>query len=125
MTPEEEKKAARKKRRGRGENFSLWLSPEQKISLLDRTRVSGAPSPSAFIKHRVFGSDFSPSYRGPVVKADPALVRQLSWIGNNVNQIARACNRSRQLSPEQAVSIYASLALIAEELELLSKMARQ
>jgi len=124
MTPEE-RRAARKKRRGRGKNFSLWLSPDQEKELLSRAEASGAPSPSAFIKHRVFGSDFSPSYRGPVVKADPALVRQLSWIGNNVNQIARVCNRSRQLLPEQAVSIYASLALVAEELELLSEMARQ
>jgi len=124
MTPEE-RRAARKKRRGRGKNFSLWLSPDQERELLSRTRSSGAPSPSAFIKHRVFGNDFSPSYRGSFVKADPALVRQLSWIGNNVNQIARVCNQSRQLSPEQTVSIYASLALIAEELEKLSKMARQ
>jgi len=123
MTPEE-RQAAREKRRGKGKNFSLWLSPDQEITLLSRARKSGAPNPSAYIKHQVFDTKFVPSYRGPVVKADPALVRQISWIGNNINQIARACNRSQELSPEQAARIYASLSLIAEELEALSEAAQ-
>ncbi|OIP99441.1 MAG: hypothetical protein AUK35_07225 [Zetaproteobacteria bacterium CG2_30_46_52] len=124
MTPEEQQ-AARKKRRGTGENFSLWLNPDQKNELHSRVDASGAPSPSAYIKRRVFGTEFTPTCRRPIAKADPALIRHLSWIGNNVNQIARVCNHSRELSPEQAASIYASLALIAEELEALSETAKQ
>jgi len=125
MTPEEVKRAARKKRHGKNKNFTLSLNQKEQEELCTRTAASGALTRSTYIKHRIFGTDFSPSYRSPVVKADPALIRQLSWIGNNVNQIARVCNRSRQLSPEQAASIYAYLALIAEELENLSEITRQ
>lgn len=119
----EEKRAARKKRRGAGKKFCIWLSPAQKRELLTRTAASGAPNPSAYIKHLIFDTAFMPISRRPVAKADPALVRHLSWIGNNVNQIARVCNISRNLSPQEAASIYALLALVAEELEALSSAA--
>ena len=125
MTPEEEKRAAQKKRRGKGKNFSLWLNPEEEKTLLSRARKSSAPNPSAFIKSCVFDTEFEPIRTRRIKQADPALIRQLSWIGNNINQIARACNQSRGLSSEQAASIYASLALIAEELEALSQEAQQ
>jgi len=125
MTPEETKRAASRKRHGKNKNFSLSLNQDEQDLLRTRTASSGALTRSAYIKHKSFDTEFTPSYRGHVVKADPALVRQLSWIGNNVNQIARACNRSQELSSEQAASIYASLSLIAEELEALSEAARQ
>jgi len=125
MTPEEIKREAHKKRHGKNINFTLSLNQKEQEKLRARTAAAGAPTRSAYIKYRVFDIDYTPSYRGPVVKADPALIRQLSWIGNNINQIARACNQSRGLSPEQAASIYASLALIAEEIETLSEVARQ
>jgi len=124
MTPKD-KKSAQKKRRGKGKNFSLWLNPEQTNELLFRTRNSGSPNPSAFIKSKIFDINFKPTYPATIVKADPELIRQLSWIGNNINQISRVCNRSRKLSSEQAASIYASLALIAEELETLSEVTLQ
>ena len=123
MTLEEEKRAAQKKRRGKGKNFSLWLSPEQETKLLARTEASAAPCPSAFIKNRIFDTEFEPIRIRRIKQADPALIRQLSWIGNNLNQIARVTNCSAALSPLEAAQVYAALSLIAEDIEALGEMA--
>ena len=124
MTSEEKaKKAAGKRRRGKGKNFSLWLSPEQKNDLLDRAEAAAASSPSFFIKSRIFDEEIIPVKKVSVKQADPELVRQLAWLGNNLNQIARVVNQSKQLSKANAAGIFSALALIAEELEIMNQQS--
>ena len=61
--------------------------------------------------------------RRPIPIADPALLRQLAAIGNNVNQIARWCNEHQ---PSDSVSVSAALVAISRELnELKHNHARQ
>lgn len=48
---------------------------------------------------------------------DPALLRALASLGNNINQIARQCNSN--LSPSDAVNVLLELRLINESLSSL------
>jgi|GEM_PF-2046433 len=50
--------------------------------------------------------------RGSVPTADPALIAQLAWIGNNVNQIARHVNSTRELD----MSVLTVMAAVEVEL---------
>lgn len=59
--------------------------------------------------------------RRPVPIADPALLRQLSAIGNNLNQVARWCNKN---SPSDSVSISAALIAISRELNELKDASK-
>jgi len=54
--------------------------------------------------------------RRPVPVADPALLRQLAVIGNNLNQVAR-WTHSRE--PVEAVAVSAALMAISRELEAI------
>jgi hypothetical protein len=54
--------------------------------------------------------------RGRVPDADPALLRALAGIGNNLNQITKRVN---SLSPVEAVSAVVELQRIADALEQL------
>ena len=54
--------------------------------------------------------------RRSVPKCDPQLIRQLAAIGNNLNQVARLCNRRRAV---EVVEVSARLVAIQRELELL------
>ncbi|MGL4919362.1 MAG: MobC family plasmid mobilization relaxosome protein, partial [Plesiomonas shigelloides] len=51
-------------------------------------------------------------------RIDPALLRQLSGLGNNLNQIARAIN-SHEWKPIDRIQIVAALTTIQRELALL------
>ncbi|MFL7013724.1 MobC family plasmid mobilization relaxosome protein [Enterovibrio norvegicus] len=51
-------------------------------------------------------------------KYDPALLRQLSGMGNNLNQIARAIN-SQDWKPVDRVQIVAALSGLQRELNLI------
>jgi hypothetical protein len=55
--------------------------------------------------------------RNPPIDVDPKLLRHLSALGNNINQIARQCNRT--VKPSDALSILVRLDAIQSELEKL------
>lgn len=59
-------------------------------------------------------SDLVEDLRGPT-PVDPALLRQLASIGNNLNQIARRVNTA-EWGPADRVSIIAALGAIEREL---------
>lgn len=62
----------------------------------------------------------------PVIRrtteADPALIRQLAAIGNNLNQLARAVNQFG-LEPEDASRLLAYLSAVRGELSALREQA--
>ena len=61
-----------------------------------------------------------PQRRTPAPTVDPALLRQLAGIGNNLNQIARRINAS-PLTTLDKVEYLAALAAVARELEGLRR----
>lgn len=54
------------------------------------------------------------------MKCDPELVRQLAWIGNNLNQIARRVNESG-LSADNRMSVIEELVRIRNDIAGLEK----
>ena len=70
----------------------------------------------ASVSHRITG--MKPKGRPRMTKAaDPALLASLARIGNNLNQIARWCNRYQ--SGADAVQVLVSLASIHDEMKRL------
>ena len=56
-------------------------------------------------------------------KVDPALLRQLAGVGNNLNQIARVVN-SGEWGPMQTIEIIAALKKIEQQLEGIRELHR-
>jgi len=57
-----------------------------------------------------------------IPKVDPELLRQISGIGNNLNQIARRLNQSDSLTPSERVSLLSILNSLDRQLgELLEQ----
>ena len=73
--------------------IGLWLDDREYSYLLKQCSVSGL-STSALIRHSVMGVEVLP--RPPDTYA--ALLRELSAIGNNANQIAYWANAQRSIS---------------------------
>ena len=83
--------------------IGLWLDDREYSHLLKQCSVSGL-STSALIRHSVMGVEVLP--RPPDTYA--ALLRELSAIGNNVNQIAHNTNANKaaaQAEIDEAVKL--------------------
>ena len=79
--------------RKREKFIGLWLNDREYSHLLKQCSLSGL-STSALLRHSIMGIDIQP--RPPDTCA--ALLRELSAIGNNVNQIAYWANARRGVS---------------------------
>jgi len=102
----------------------IHLNDMEYAAIKERADNAAARSIGAFLKAVVFDAPIPEQKLIRHTKvANPALIRQLIWIGNNVNQIARVVSQSNQISGTDAVSIFAALAIIAEELEALNEGA--
>lgn len=55
--------------------------------------------------------------KGRFIKCDPELIRQLSKIGNNINQIAYKLNKNEL----ESLDILSSLALVSEQLKQIKE----
>ena len=73
--------------------IGLWLDDREYKHLLKQCSISGLNT-SALIRHSVMGVELRP--RPPDAYA--ALLRELSAIGNNANQIAHWANAQRSIS---------------------------
>lgn len=71
--------------------IGLWLDDREYKHLLKQCSISGLNT-SALIRHSVMGVEILP--RPP--DACAALLRELSAIGNNINQIAHNTNAKRR-----------------------------
>lgn len=98
--PDDIAKSWRKKAKDSGTSLSDWVR-----SKVDAAQVTGIASPAKAPKRRHYA---------PV---DPELLRQVALIGNNLNQIARAVNKSE--AGITAVKILVSLSSIRQDLSLL------
>jgi len=108
----------------KSKTVGIHLNDDEYAEIKARAGATAARSLGGYIKAAVFDK---PVPEQKVIRhtkvADPELIRQLAWIGNNVNQIARAVNRSRFISQTEAAGLFAILSAIAEELEALQERA--
>lgn len=79
--------------RKRDHFIGLWLSEAEYRHLLKQCTLSGLNT-SALLRHSIMGVNIQP--RPPDTYAD--LLRELSAIGNNVNQIAHWANARQDIS---------------------------
>ena len=93
--------------------IGLWLDDREYRHLLKQCSVSGL-STSALIRHSVMGVEILP--RPPDTYA--ALLRELSAIGNNANQIAYWANAQRRISEKD---IREAAALVREAWRLVKE----
>ena len=109
----------------KSKTVGIHLNDDEYAAIKARADTAAARSLGAYIKAAVFDM---PIPEQKVVRhtrvADPALIRHLAWIGNNVNQIARVINQSKSISQTEAASLFAVLAIIAEELETLKEISQ-
>ena len=95
--------------------IGLWLDDREYRHLLKQCSISGL-STSALIRHSVMGVELRP--RPP--DACAALLRELSAIGNNINQIAHNTHAKKEAEAaevDEAVKlVYQALRLVKEAL---------
>ena len=99
--------------RKREKFIGLWLSGREYNHLLKLCSLSGL-STSALIRHSIMGIDVQP--RPPDTYA--ALLRELSAIGNNINQIAFWANARKGITEAE---INDAAALIREAWRLVKE----
>lgn len=101
--------------RKRDHFIGLWLSEAEYRHLLKQCTLSGLNT-SALLRHSIMGVNIQP--RPPDTYA--ALLRELSAIGNNVNQIAYWANARKDISTaeiaEAAVLVQQAWRMVKETL---------
>lgn len=97
--------------RKRNHFIGLWLDDKEYCHLLKQCSVSGL-SASSLIRQNIMDRELRP--RPPETYA--ALLRELSAIGNNVNQIAYWANVQKRIS---AAEILQAAALVKEAWQLV------
>ena len=98
--------------------IGIRLTEAEHEQLLER---SMSPRLAKWIREHCLAAAVPDAHR--VLRIDPALLRQLAGLGNNVNQIARAVN-SEQWNPIERVEVLARLSAIQRDLERLKVAAR-
>ena len=101
--------------RKRNHFIGLWLNDQEYKHLMKQCSVSGLTA-SAMIRHTVMGVQLRP--RPPDTYA--ALLRELSALGNNANQIAHWANLQKSASEADirraAALVYEAWRLVKETL---------
>lgn len=88
--------------RQRGHFIGLWLDDGEYQHLTKQCAVTGLTA-SAFVRKCVMGTELRP--RPPDTYA--ALLRELSAIGNNINQIAYWANATKSISAPEIKQVAA------------------
>lgn len=93
--------------------IEIRLTQEEKSAWENKAAASGI-NLSSLIRHAVEGTN---PPRRKRIEVDPALVRQIAQIGNNLNQLARCANRDK--SKVEALAVIARLIDIDREVAAL------
>jgi len=90
----------------------VWqaLADEEGVSLADLIRQR--------VNDSALKGPRSKSVQRVVVEADPKVIRELSRIGNNMNQLARAVNAAG-LQPEDVITVLGFLSDVAADLTVI------
>lgn len=98
--------------------LSVRVTEQEKIDLL--TRCNGSEL-AVWMRKTCLAQ--KPKRRPKYPEIDPLLLRQLSGIGNNINQIARHLN-SKDFNPVDTVKIISVLQSMAENIALIKDQNR-
>ncbi|MGI5920770.1 MAG: MobC family plasmid mobilization relaxosome protein [Syntrophomonadaceae bacterium] len=82
--------------RNRNHHISVWLNEKELAHLRRQASITGLKV-DPFIRSLIMGTDIRP--RPPDEYG--ALLRELSAIGNNINQLARIANSTKGITPPE------------------------
>lgn len=98
--------------RTRNKRFSLWLNEREFAHLTKQAEASGLKK-EAFIRKLIMGTEIRPRPPDNVSQ----LIREINYIGNNINQIARKVNTENRVSQNQLEEIFHLLGEIYREVK--------
>jgi len=102
--------------KNRNKEIKVRLTQEEYEQLLERKTKARL---AEWVREYCLGSEPSKKAKS-VLKVDPALLKELSKVGGNINQIARNLNNDRAMSLEKKIEHLTELASIEQSLgELL------
>ncbi|OUI77823.1 hypothetical protein HK18_01080 [Commensalibacter intestini] len=100
----------------RNKEIKVRLTQEEYEQLLERKTKARL---AEWVREYCLGSEPSRKTKS-VLKVDPALLKELSKVGGNINQIARHLNNDRSMGLEKKIEYLTELASIEQSLaELL------
>lgn len=100
------------KKEKRTKSIKVWLTPEEHEKLNDLKTGSQL---ATWMRETCLGKKTKRNTKPPTV--DPVLLRHIAAIGNNVNQIAKQCNKN--LSPANALDVQMQLLAVERVLQQL------
>ena len=105
----------------RTERVNLRMTPAEYEKLSLKSKEHNLPI-AVFLRDRIL--ELSPPVKriNDLPKIDPALIRELNGIGNNINQITRLANsQNASFGKFDIVTLYKSLDRIMEELKKIER----
>lgn len=94
--------------------LTVWVTPDEHQAMLERCNQRQLAS---WIRDTCL--DVRKPRARKIPNIDPQLLRALSGIGNNVNQIARSIHRNAMVSPVRSLHALTELAAIERQLKAL------
>lgn len=91
---------------------AISLNEDELKELTSKAEAIDAKSIGTYIKAVAMNDDV-PTRRSKVVTIDPVISRQLAWIGNNLNQVAKALNVARKKNHLNSIDYIAALGFIS------------
>lgn len=101
--------------KNRNKEIKVRLTQEEYEQLLERKTKARL---AEWVREYCLGSEPSKKAKS-VLKVDPALLKELSKVGGNINQIARNLNNDRAMSLEKKIEHLTELASIEQSLDEL------
>jgi len=92
---------------------AISLNPKEFAELDSKAAAIGAKSVGIYAKAASLNNPVTARRRSKIVTIDPSVSNQLAWIGNNLNQVARALNLARKNEQIQSVDYIAALGFIS------------
>lgn len=108
QTPESE----RSKMRTRNHRFSVWLNDKELAHLTRQAEITGLKK-EPLIRKLIMGADIQPRPPDNIAQ----LLREINYIGNNINQIAKKVNTESRVSQAQLEEILHLLGEIYREVK--------
>jgi len=99
--------------KNRNKEIKIRLTQEEYEQLVSRKTKARL---AEWVRETCLGSEPSKKAK-PVLKVDPALLKELSKIGGNINQIARHLNNDRSMGLEKKVEHLTELASVEQSLD--------
>lgn len=87
--------------RTRNHRFSIWLNDKELSYLTKQAELAGLKK-EPFIRKLIMGTEIRPRPPDNVAQ----LIREINYIGNNINQIARKVNIENRVSQNQLEEIF-------------------